>query len=661
MSKFVHLFLPVLLFLLLCLLTPPQSALAADQVVTDCGDSGSANQLRAKITGAQNSGGGKITFTCGPATITLVNGVLPTITANLTIDGGGKITLSGNNGSRIFIVNAPATLTLNNITITKGHCDCDGGAIAVSNGGSLVIDSSAFRDNSTEDPWSGGAILSRGTLKISNSTFDHNSGGNGGALDPRDGSSSTDIRNTLFQNNYTTNTTNGWGGAVLIWDGAAVTVENSRFISNTANSGSFSSSTIDRGGAVYVRPNSGLTATNSQFAGNSAFFGGALYVDPGGSLTLTGGELHDNSIGIFDGTQGGGAIYNAGNLLVDSAQLHDNHADGGGGAIENWGDALVRNAVFRHNQAGGGAAIANDGNATILTSTLANNIAQLYGGAIDAADHTDVSKGMTITGSTLSGNQASLDGGAIESEMRLTLTNVTVSGNSGPQVIDHYERLLTLTNTTIAQNNGTGLSLHNNPPHLLRNSLLASNAGGNCSGSVGSGGFNLSSDGSCGFGPGHDNVNLLLGTLGNHGGFTQTSLPSLNPKSPAIDNGTPSSAPSTDQRGIHRPQGAADDVGAVEVCQTKPAKPILPKPKNGKSAKGPRVTLDWNDALCTQTYSVLIKLGSQTGSQVQKIRGLIDSTATTKALSKGQTYYWQVTAMGDAGKAKSDWWKFTVK
>ena len=31
---------------------------------------------------------------------------------------------------------------------------------------------------------------------------------------------------------------------------------------------------------------------------------------------MTGNDLHDNSIGVFDGTQGGGAIYNAGILLV---------------------------------------------------------------------------------------------------------------------------------------------------------------------------------------------------------------------------------------------------------------------------------------------------------------------------------------------------------
>ena len=59
---------------------------------------------------------------------------------------------------------------------------------------------------------------------------------------------------------------------------------------------------------------------------------------------------------------------------------------GEGGAIDNTptGSMLVHNSVLRHNSAGGGGAIATEGNATVLTSTLADNIAELYGGAIDA-------------------------------------------------------------------------------------------------------------------------------------------------------------------------------------------------------------------------------------------------------------------------------------
>ena len=546
---------------------------AANQVVTDPGDNGGGNQLRAKINAAQSSGGGTITFSIGTVTIVLANGVLPTITTNVTVDGGGKVTISGANTSSILAVNSGATLTLNNLTITKAlNAGSNGGAIQ--NFGTLNINNCMFTENQTSAAFSGGAILSLGPLNITNSEFASNRAGNGGALYPRFSPAVTTINNCNFHDNTTLNTTNGWGGAMLVWDGAQVSVQNSQFTSNMANSGDFSSSTIDRGGAIYVTFNSSLTVDSSQFASNSAFFGGALYVDAGGSLTLTGSELHDNSIGIFDGTQGGGAIYNLGTLMADNDQMHDNHADGAGGAIDNVfsGSAQVTNSVLRHNSAGGGGAIENTGDATVETTTLADNVAQNYGGAIDSTDETDTTKSLTVTASTLSGNSAGLHGGAIESEMKLTLTNVTISGNTGPEIIDHYERQITLTNLTIAHNTGKGLSLHNSPTTLLRNTLLGANSDGNCSAAVTSNGFNLADDTSCGLTNTGDHqgaaFNPHLGPLQNNGGLTQTQLPQSG--SPAIDAGTGVNAPARDQRGYIR-AGAAPDIGAAEFDGTIPA------------------------------------------------------------------------------------------
>jgi predicted outer membrane repeat protein len=410
------------------------------------------------------------------------------------------------------------------------HSRRAGGAIRLSSGGSLTIDSCTFSDNHAGDAWSGGAIMSRGALKVSNSTFDHNSAGNGGALNPRDGSSSTDIRNTLFQSNYTTNLTNGWGGA------------------------------------VYVTSTSSLTVENSQFAGNSAYFGGALYADQDGLLAVNSSNLHNNSIGIFDGTQGGGAIYNAGILLADTDQLHDNHADGAGGAIDNVGSGslLVQNAVLSHNFAEGGGAIETDGNATNLTTTLSDNIAELQGGAIRASDQTDVSKALTVKASTLNGNRATLAGGAIESEMQLALTNVTISGNYGPEVIDHFGRPVALTNVTLAQNTGEGLSLHASPPLQLSNTLLVHNAGGNCAAPLtGMLLTSLSTDMTCFLLNGRDGVSLELSPLGNYGSPTLTHM--IASGSPAQDRG--GFCPPIDQGGFPRTgptAGLACDIGAVE-------------------------------------------------------------------------------------------------
>ncbi len=91
--------------------------------------------------------------------------------------------------------------------------------------------------------------------------------------------------------------------------------------------------------------------------------------------------------------------------------------------------------------------------------------------------------------------------------------------------------------------------------------IVAGSMNSNCRAGIASSSFSLSSDGTCGFGPGHDQVTLRLGPLGDNGGFTQTHLPLSG--SLAIDNGTGIGCLGTDQGYIARPQGDACDVGAV--------------------------------------------------------------------------------------------------
>ena len=96
----------------------------------------------------------------------------------------------------------------------------------------------------------------------------------------------------------------------------------------------------------------------------------------------------------------------------------------------------------------------------------------------------------------------------------------------------------------------------------VRNTIVANNTGGNCDTPIASNAFSLSSDSSCGFGSGRDNVIILLMALYNTGGFAPTHLPYAG--SPAVDNASLLYCPTTDQRGVPRPKGAGCDVGAVE-------------------------------------------------------------------------------------------------
>lgn len=542
-------------------------ALAADQIVNNCS---SDTELRGDLTAMQSSNGGTLTFNCGAnsASIVLTGGILPTITTDTTIDGGGKITLSGNNGSPLFYVSSGAALTLNRITITKGFNNGDGGAIR--NDGSLYINSSKFLENQVSNG-SGGAIVSYGTVNITNSEFAYNKGDNGGAVYPRWSGGIVTITGSSFHHNETTSTTDGWGGALLLWDGATVTINASTLNDNKARDG----------GAVFVTGNSTLRLNTSTMRTNSA----------------------SNPVG------GGGAIYNNGTAIVNASTLSGNSA-----TTFNYGGAILNS---------------HGGTLTVTNSTLSGNTSGLYGGAIF-----NVGKG-TVTSATLFGNSAESQGGGIWhlGEVGDTFT--------------------------------------------VKNTILVPGAkGGNCSQQldsktpITSGGFNLSSDQTCAatFNQGGDQNGkpALLGALGNNGGPTLTHLPSLNPPSPAIDNGACSGI-NTDQRDTKRPQGLACDIGAVEVvppspCSGTPPKPVLPDPKNGGRVKSTSPTLDWNNETCPMTYGVVVRHGSNTGARAFGKKNLPDSQViVTKPLTRGQTYYWRVTAVNSSGKTKSDWWSFKVK
>jgi hypothetical protein len=167
---------------------------------------------------------------------------------------------------------------------------------------------------------------------------------------------------------------------------------------------------------------------------------------------------------------------------------------------------------------------------------------------------------LTLTNSTLSGNSTengSPDysvGGGIYNEGNATRTNVTISGNTalnGGGIANTGSA--TLTNVTIGANTAGdlgGSGIYSEGATVLLANTIVANPGTNCAGvPLVSSGHNLSSDGS---------------PLQDNGGptFTQALLPG----SPAIDAAYPfCPPPTTDQRGVNRPQGAACDIGAYEV------------------------------------------------------------------------------------------------
>jgi Right handed beta helix region len=497
-----------------------------------------ASCTSAALETAIAAGSGNITFACGAAPavilITKPGGLVIPSGVQIAMDGSNKIELSGGLATRIFLVSSGGTLILKNLSIMHGFSGTDDGG-AIRNDGTLTVAGCTFSNNETSNVWSGGAIVSYGPLNISSSEFRSNQAGNGGAIYPRFAAAVTTITDTTFDLNGTTNTTNGWGGAILVWSGANVTLTRNILHDNTALSG----------GAIFVEGASALTISASQFHNNSGL-GGAIYNE--GFVEIDGSTFQANQ----GGTDAGAILAVSGSTNIHRSSFTQNWAMFGG-AIEQLGGQILADDLWFY---GNGYDLSG------TPTTVNGGAIEIYAGNANLGDL------------TLSGNWANT-GGALYLLDDTFLTNVTISGNHADIAggIEQFSGHATLTNVTIYQNTATSgaggihRAVESTGPVTVRNTIIANNTGGNCSGAFDSSAFNLSSDGTCGFGAGRDNVNPQLAALSNTGGYAPTHVPL--PGSPAIDDASNTFCPTTDERGVVRAgKGAGCDVGAVEVDTT---------------------------------------------------------------------------------------------
>jgi hypothetical protein len=176
-------------------------------------------------------------------------------------------------------------------------------------------------------------------------------------------------------------------------------------------------------------------------------------------------------------------------------------------------------------------------------------------------------------------NGLAIRGGGISNNGTLTMNASTVSGNGAFGYFSHFAEgggiynnsgTLTISNSTLSGNSAkSGGGIFGSA--TLQNSIVAnSSSGGNCSGTMTSNGYNLSSDNTCNFNNTGDlnNTDPKLGPLQNNGGPTQTQA--LLRGSPAIDAGNPSGCTDgngrllkTDQRGKPRPD--KEDTGGCDM------------------------------------------------------------------------------------------------
>jgi CSLREA domain-containing protein len=185
-----------------------------------------------------------------------------------------------------------------------------------------------------------------------------------------------------------------------------------------------------------------------------------------------------------------------------------------------------------------------------------------------------------------------LHGSGLHNHGTVTLTNVTFTGNtvanlnpanptSGRGGAIWNAGSMTLINVTIANNTAavSGAGIGGNAPTII-NTIVANNSPDNCSVAIAAGSGNLQFPGTT-CGATIPMADPLLGPL------TSGVYPLLA-GSPAIDTGTNTGCPPTDELGTARPQGAACDIGAFEF--------VPPPPPTAPTCNGQTATIYVNSS-----------------------------------------------------------------
>jgi hypothetical protein len=586
--------------------------------------------------------GGWVSINCS-GTFTLSSTI--NITNSVILDAQNQsVIISGNNAVRLFYVAPGASLGATNVTLANGcvtNHPANGGCI-YNDGGAVRLVSCVLTNNNaqiqlvpgnTNNVMRGGAIFNQGgaislfECGISNNTATAvNTGdlfdswaGYGGAIYSADGvvqmvgcdssgnlcrmlsaggiSGGTALGGVVFQASGALVVTNstftlnqalagsenlvqstarpGNGGAVCA-NGGTVIIDHSQFTGNTSKGTNARTPTPGQGGAIYCS-NSTLTVESSSFAGNQALAG---------------------NLGILNVADGsGGAIYTAKSAVLNHSSFYSNlvqgsagqsqlapkpGGDGLGGGIFNAGLLMVTNCTIALN-----SAVAGSG-----SGQSANNGSALGGGVYNGVNATSFWMNVTIASNLCVANGPNFGG--------------TNGFSAGAQ---------------IANTNGVA---------WLRNSLLAySGTNGNVWGTpVTDAGFNISDDGSAAFASGtsYNFTDPRLAPLDYYGG--PTLCMALLAGSPAIDTGSKTGVPATDQRGFSRPYNGVADRGAYEFG----ANQVVILPSLNLAPSGPNLVLSFT-AYPPSSYHLLSSTNLVQWTDLETYGPIANSTNITRTLS----------------------------
>ncbi len=475
-----------------------------------------------------------------PQTITLTNGELSIAGSSIDVEIRGRngLTISGNNASRVFLVDQ-AIFTLYDVTIANGRAVQGGGIF--NNFGTLTVNNSTISNNVTTPGGIGGGIFNNnGVVNIFNSTFSGNqanpsaanSGGLGGAIFNLGGSlkltNSTIAFNTglicggifansgkvvsgnsIIANNFAARGFDFFGTLTSLGYNIIGNIQDTNII------GTMTGNILNV--AANLAPlanNGGPTMTHSLFGGSPALNAGgnALALDENVQPTTT--DQRGAGFSRIFGTAVDIGSFESGNplnLTVDTTGDNGSLSDCTTAAS----DCSLRGAISRANSSTGNDTITLDPGIFASTQTITLGGSEIIIAANGSLTLNGIN-GLRISGNnasriftvnaaavvnfnnlTLNGGGNVADGGAIYNSGTVTLTNSTISGNTASNnggAIYQNGAALSLINSTVSGNvviggagRGGGIYVNSGSVNFT-NSTIAYNTANNGGGVFNSGG-----------------------------------------------------------------------------------------------------------------------------------------------------------------------------
>jgi hypothetical protein len=329
--------------------------------------------LVSAINAANSAGGGTLNLAphCHYLLTNADNGEngLPVVSSEITVNGRDA-TIDGTDQVRVFEVDGPGgSLSLRDLTITRGSSQDFGGGIA-NIGGTVTLNHSEVTGNA--------AVVAGGG--IANATFDPSS------------VATLTLRNSSVSGNQQTldAADGGGGGGGIVNVDATVSLDHSQVNGNTAQGGVGGG--IASGDYFGAGGETVLNVDHSQVNGNVApNAGGGGIQNLLGSATIDHSQVNGNTSlnggGISSGNQGGPGTAE---LRVSHSEVNGNTATAGpggegppiaAGGLANGSDAVIDHSKVDNNSTpnGAGAGIVNHAMMTISHSEVNRNTAAASG------------------------------------------------------------------------------------------------------------------------------------------------------------------------------------------------------------------------------------------------------------------------------------------